>query len=420
MKFGCAAAAAVPNFAPEPAAPFFSDNWDGANASNWDYTKWPGQRGGVLSVSSNKGTVSTGSRPIALTARSVVDFDMTVQVQYSTLSGQFLEFGYRINSWMETGTPSEGYAVQINQGSTVQLFKINAYTQVGATVSTPELTGGGTFWFRIRAVGSNHKVKWWADGASEPGTWAMDYTDSTYVEGALMLGNYGSGVIAFDNLTVEQVSVEDPAVGSLRVLPQNSGGGGAVLATPGFSGPNLTFAAWFRTEGVVASGDPIIGIDDAGSNYFALGVHSTGFLQLILPSGQINTSYTIVPYEWYFGAITRTAAGCELYYAHQADASLTKQTSAGVPNITVGNLRMLHNGFTIGAHASIAAAKVWQAQLSQVELTAEMADYDPVRTSNLFANWSFKNGMSLTDESGNGKTLAWIGGSVSGPVAPAA
>lgn len=417
MKFGTFGAAMVKEFAPSGPVPFFEDGWDTGNAFNWDNEKWPAQRTGSLIITGGKGQISTGPRPLAFSYRNVVDFDMVVQVQYSTLSGQYLELGWRVGRYMYSGTPDSGYVLQIGEGSTAKIFRINSYTQVGSTVSTPELTGAVTAWFRIRSVGSAHKVRWWLDGASEPSSWNIEVTDATYTEGALMLGNYGSGVINFDNLDVVQVSSEDTAVGSLKVTATGSNGGMAKIDPSGFTGTTLTMCGWFQFS--VSGGNPMMGFSDGGATYWIIGTGSGGTLQLSMPSNTIATAHTPTLNAWYFLAATRDASGSELYWAPEG-GSLTVQTSGGAPAITAGMFHMLADTYAVYGRGCIGDAKVWLAKLTQSELEDEMESHQPVRTANLFGNWSFTDGIRRTDESGNGKTLTFEGGLVAGPATPAA
>lgn len=62
---------------------------------------------------------------------------------------------------------------------------------------------GGLAWaindiyhFRIRANGSDHKVRWWEDGDPEPSTWNVEFTDSTYATGDIYLASQGGPTAA--------------------------------------------------------------------------------------------------------------------------------------------------------------------------------------------------------------------------------
>ena len=81
---------------------------------------------------------------------------------------------------MSTDASATYYSVRLRPAD------VALYRGVGATqtqVAVQSITGGtaGEWWhYRLRANGSSFKVRVWEDGGSEPGTWDIETTDSTY------------------------------------------------------------------------------------------------------------------------------------------------------------------------------------------------------------------------------------------------
>jgi hypothetical protein len=79
------------------------------------------------------------------------------------------------------GAPSVFYQLQLGcAGATDSLFlgkNSGGGYSTFATVTTG-LTHGTAYWLRWRLVGTQHQVRVWADGTSEPGSWTLTTTDS--------------------------------------------------------------------------------------------------------------------------------------------------------------------------------------------------------------------------------------------------
>ena len=72
------------------------------------------------------------------------------------------------------------YAVRLRNGD-IYVYRVSGAvaTQLAGD-TTLSLTTGNWYWVRFRINGSAYKAKVWADGDSEPGTWNVESTDSTY------------------------------------------------------------------------------------------------------------------------------------------------------------------------------------------------------------------------------------------------
>ena len=78
------------------------------------------------------------------------------------------------------GSSRTAYSVRLRTSDVYvyRSFGLTATQLAGDT--TLSLTVGNWYWVRFRINGSAYKAKVWADGDSEPGTWNIESTDSTY------------------------------------------------------------------------------------------------------------------------------------------------------------------------------------------------------------------------------------------------
>jgi hypothetical protein len=413
------------------AAPYrFAEDWNTADASNWDFLKWPHQRP-FDSISGGVGMMATGGSPTQVYGDTYVeDFEMTVKMTWpSSIGGQYPEIAWRVADGMGNIGSITAYAIQINgSGNGIDIFKIGAYSSIGSA-SDASLFAAGTRWFKIRVVGNNHKVKWWLDGSAEPGTWNIDATDATpltdsaglpVVGGGIGFRYWGATQIWYDDLTVTDLnSTPLPIDGSLRMLSHgkvNMAGNANVFNVD----TDLTWCCWFKTTSLVV-GCPVMSLFNGGSNYCITTLQSDGVLRQYMSTGDFNIGTTLSLNTWYFIALSRSiTGGSDLYWAPQGTTTLSSVHSASVGVVTGQPLRLLSDEYGSSPYEMGAAFKVWKAALTQAQLEAEMATYSAVRTANLFASWPMRNGLSPYSENPVDNNLLLYyeaGGMVSGPVA---
>jgi len=89
--------------------------------------------------------------------------------------------------------PTSGIGVNINNDGRLELFKIVNGVFTSITTLT-KATGTGFWWYRFEAIGGL-RVKAWADGTSEPGTWDITQSD----DGTVPAG--GFELISYKNTT---------------------------------------------------------------------------------------------------------------------------------------------------------------------------------------------------------------------------
>ena len=179
---------------------------------------------------------------------------------------------------------------------------------------------------------------------------------------------------------------------------------------------NFSITCWAKLAVDRNTYSMIIGQDNGGGNYYQIGPVSNGTtLSRDGTSGaSANTGYDMVVGTWVFiGSVNDTGAGTDIFGWKPAGGSWsTVALSAGITVTGPADANTFYigkNGFGDWFQGSIAAVKVWSAVLTDAELQAEAATYAPVKTSGLWASYSFASGPQTTDDSGNGRTLTQAG-----------
>lgn len=118
-----------------------------------------------------------------------------------------------------TGT-DEGYASMLRNGNTIRLSSLSGLSETTISTTTVSSFSTGT-WYWIKTdwdASDNVKVRHWADGGSEPGTWDISTSSTTY-KGT----NKSVGVYLFDGSSgstdvqrVDNIEVDDKTVASLK------------------------------------------------------------------------------------------------------------------------------------------------------------------------------------------------------------
>ena len=299
------------------------------------------------------------------------------------------------------------------------------------TYSTPDLDSG------VPWSGACQFVTLWADSTAATHSLEVDGTQvsTSWTPGAsnsdLFIGGFQPGGYAMNGFIGEVIFYERCLTATERATVQSylgakwaiSGGSSAVR----FSGSSkftcsasgltldttsITWCCWAKLDGDFDFYNHVMSSDDASSHYCGMGVSSGGTNFYVSNFGSSGFDFT--PGVWTFIAATidRTGAECWLYYAPTPATTLTRDFAYGnaSPQLLDTNTFFIGNdGFGSVWNGSIAAVKVWNAVLTQAELEAEMTEYAPQRTANVWGAWKFDNGPQTTDDSGNGRTLTMAG-----------
>jgi hypothetical protein len=173
------------------------------------------------------------------------------------------------------------------------------------------------------------------------------------------------------------------------------------------SSTDLSWCAWVRMD-VSVSYEIVMSSDNGSDKYVQMGASSGGVNFYMSNAG--TTPYDFEIGQWVFVGMTADIAFANRYlYWGETPGALTREWywSSPVSHFDDANTFHIGNDGFGGSRwqGSIAAVKVWNACLTQAEMEDESETYAPVRTSNLWAAYSFKFGVQTTDDSGNGRTL---------------
>lgn len=237
-----------------------TDTFTGSDGTAWNSTTWPIQRdtrdlspaSPTPDIQANRGRMYTAiadRRYIAVTDPVLANVDITVALTVN--SHVFTEIGYRVGTNLDTGQPSNGYALHIEhkvgEPGEVLLYNINSYAVVAFMHDVP-IEDFAPRWWRIRAKANRHQIKWWLVGDTEPPTWKIDILDATYTAGRVFLGfynNYPPGdatTVDWDGFRLEELV---PPPEGFRILGQND------LIDALYVGTEPVTAAWWGAEPLV-------------------------------------------------------------------------------------------------------------------------------------------------------------------------
>lgn len=165
---------------------------------------------------------STGGRSVlsADALDGAADIDAKIRARTTQNNSDYsVGIGARI---FEDGSGFDGYFVAMNEVSNLMIIAKAVNGTVSQIGSTFNVTGGGLvlnawYWIRFQVIGTALKAKIWADGASEPGTWGIEVTDSSISAAnynGIYLGNT-DGEVDWFSADTAGASPPDPGAGTL-------------------------------------------------------------------------------------------------------------------------------------------------------------------------------------------------------------
>jgi hypothetical protein len=182
-------------------------------------------------------------------------------------------------------------------------------------------------------------------------------------------------------------------------------------------GTAFTICGWARLA-VDRNSFQTIWCMDSGSfaGAVALQTASDGTtLRVVSGGGTSHVVTTLTPGVWYCFASTRSATGgavgsVNLRYGTDPAALTTWAMPSGFGEwSTQATFEILRLGESIWApewiNGNLAFVKVYTRALSAGEITTELNQYNPSSTDSLYAAYSFWDGPTTADISGNGRTL---------------
>ena len=91
------------------------------------------------------------------------------------------------------------YAVEVQpDADTVSVYRYDPSGRSEQHSAALAMSAATVVHIKVQAVGSDHKVRYWLDAASEPGTWQSEFSDATYADGFVGLGGAAEGAQSFD------------------------------------------------------------------------------------------------------------------------------------------------------------------------------------------------------------------------------
>lgn len=254
-----------------------SDTFTGTNGAAWSSTWALGQdnTGSLAQIQSNVGRMTSGSAGgyAGQTSRKVnlanfADGVWLMKFRWPTGDECYPQIWMRASN--DILDSQAGYVFELNRPASLwAVTKVTAYSGTTLSSGSFSYTSNTYYWVRCGAVGSALKFKIWADGASEPGAWTYEVTDTTYASSGrcgLRLGPGASGSAKFevDDFTLTDAfslafSDTAPATGSGALTvsgiptPKATPGlaGTGVLTTAGV--PKFTPAVGFTGSGTLVT-----------------------------------------------------------------------------------------------------------------------------------------------------------------------
>lgn len=196
-------------------AAVFTEAFTGTNGDAWNATRWPtvsGGTGGTVDIQSNKGRMQTGT----------VQWDLCQAIPQDVIPDDFGATGsFTITSATETypfliyrcnATGNDYFQLTwLAPSDVVAIERRDNFVPTTMDSAALAVADGDTIHWRLLVVGSDHKLRCWLNGASEPGTWTLEFTDSTYATQNLAIfgvinGGTTSRRIDWDNVTIDDLN----------------------------------------------------------------------------------------------------------------------------------------------------------------------------------------------------------------------
>lgn len=147
---------------------------------------------------------------------------------------------------------------------------------------------------------------------------------------------------------------------------------------------------WVLYNGSEVTTEAGLGTDSGGTQML---LFDSAFTTMTGPNMTVGT--------WYCFAAVMNSTAWDLYYGTSPNG-LTLVSNTMVALSSPASMTISHNPELI--NGNVANFKVWTAALTQAEVEAELAQYQPIRTANLLRYHPLVN-AELVDYSGNGNTL---------------
>lgn len=183
---------------------FSRSNQSGFGTASDGSNVWGSPTAGSTSISSNEGIFSGssfGDAQVACGSHSgTTDINFLVRCKSSDTSNLFGIL------WRWSSGSSNGYRCGFYNGTTFNVDKYSGGSRSNITSFSFSYSTGTSYWIRmIHTSGGTLQIRVWADGSSEPGTWNVNQSETTYSSGNFGFSIYGGNSgnnNSYDSLTV--------------------------------------------------------------------------------------------------------------------------------------------------------------------------------------------------------------------------
>lgn len=194
-----------------------SDTFTGTNGAAWGSTWALGQdnTGSLAQIQSNVGRITTGSAGsyAGQTSRKVnitnpADAVWLMKFRWPTGAECYPQVWMRASN--DILDSQAGYAFELNRPAGIwAVSKYTSYSSTTLSSASFTYTSNTWYWVRCGVVGSAVKFKIWADGASEPGAWTYEVTDTTYASAGRCGLRVGPGNAGSAQFEVDEFALTD-------------------------------------------------------------------------------------------------------------------------------------------------------------------------------------------------------------------
>jgi hypothetical protein len=172
-----------------------SDDFTGSDGAGWNAAKWTMGRnaasgsGGNATLLSGVGVLQTsttspdsGAATVARKAiiTSTADSNITLAFKFDSTRSYF-DVNVRHDTDQVDGNNCYSLRLQSASGGSIQtLAKQIAYNTTPLATKSQSFTAGTWYKLRFQVLGTTVRARTWLQSASEPGTWDVSVTDSTF------------------------------------------------------------------------------------------------------------------------------------------------------------------------------------------------------------------------------------------------
>jgi hypothetical protein len=219
---------------------YMSDDGTGkSDGTAWDAANWTTEgtsTGGSATYESSALRIQSGAaggysgaarmtKSVNMTAVADVDISGTFVIDANEPYGLVC-----LRATTSTIDFNNAYYLDVNKGGSVHIGKVVSYSGSNLATQSKTLVAGTTYGFRFQAVGTALKARTWT--GSEPGTWDLEVTDSTFTSAGKAGISIGAGGAAVNHrITFDGIIVTNGATNTAVTLTETGSGADTLAVT---------------------------------------------------------------------------------------------------------------------------------------------------------------------------------------------